>query len=182
VARQYGGVVPFARPGELASDTAAMWPVIQHALREMEGLDQIQYGSVLLLDPTSPTRLPEDIRQAAAMLGEDQQADGVIAVSEPEFNPYWHCVVDSGNGYMRDLIPGAGKYARRQDLPTVYRINGLLYLWRRAHVLESTNWRAGRLRMHIVPESRALHIDDVAQFEHAARLLETGALRLPWLK
>jgi N-acylneuraminate cytidylyltransferase len=182
VARAHGADVPFLRPPELASDTAAMWPVIQHALRTVEELDGIQYGSVLLLDPTSPGRLPEDIAAAVAALEGDDTADGVVGVSEPEFNPYWHCVVDDGAGYMRDLIPGAGGYARRQDVPPVYRINATLYLWRRAHVLGAADWRTGRMRMHVLPESRAMHIDDVEQFEHANLALEAGLVKLPWLE
>lgn len=181
VARAHGADVPFLRPAELASDTAAMWPVIQHALRSMEALDNVEYGSVLLLDPTSPGRLPEDIRDSVSRLERDGEAAGVIGVSEPEFNPLWQCVVDDGKGYMRDLISGADRYARRQDVPTVYRINATLYLWRRRHVLEAKDWRAGKLLMHVVPEGRAMHIDDASQFEHASFALEAGLVRFPWL-
>ena len=180
VALAHGAEVPFRRPAELATDGAAMWPVLQHALRETEQLDGSRFGSLLLLDPTSPGRTPEDVEAAVAALERDPTSDGVVAVSEPDFNPYWHCVVEEG-GYMRDLIPGAERFARRQDVPTVYRINGSLYLWRRDFVLETTNWRAGRLQLHEMPERRAIHIDDAEQFEHAEHLLRSGAVRLPWL-
>ena len=36
VARKYGAKVPFLRPAELARDDTPMWPVLQHALHEME--------------------------------------------------------------------------------------------------------------------------------------------------
>jgi len=66
-------------------------------------------------------------------------------------------------------------------VPSVYRINATLYLWRRDWVLGAEDWRAGRLRMLVVPEERAIHIDEPSQFEHASLLLERGLLRLPWL-
>ena len=61
VARQHGGCVPFLRPAELAQDDTPMIPVLQHALREMEQRDAQRYETILLLDPTSPGRLPVDI-------------------------------------------------------------------------------------------------------------------------
>jgi N-acylneuraminate cytidylyltransferase len=157
-----------------------MTPVLRHALTEAERQDGREYASVLLLDPTSPGRTPEDIAAAVRALEEDDECDGVIAVSEPEFNPYWHCVIED-DGYMRDLLPGAASFSRRQDLPTVYRINGSLYLWRRRLIMSDRHWRSGRTRMHVIPEERAIHIDDVAQFEHASLLLEHGLLTFPWL-
>ena len=181
VARAAGADVPFMRPAHLASDTAAMWPVIQHALDEVERAQGQKFGSVLLLDPTSPGRTPMDIAEAVAALERDADCDGVIGVSEPAFNPYWYGVVDDGSGYMRDLIPGAHKYARRQEVPKAFRINGTLYLWRADFVRRATDWRTGRLRMQEVPESRAVNIDDIDQFRLVEWLIETGGIELPWL-
>jgi CMP-N,N'-diacetyllegionaminic acid synthase len=179
-AAAHGADAPFRRPAELATDTAPMWPVIRHALTTVEALDGREYGSVLLLDPTSPGRLPGDIMSAVAALQSDEGCDGVIGVSEPPFNPIWHCVVEE-NGYLRDLIPGAGRFSRRQDVPPVYRINATLYLWRRRLVLGSDDWRAGRLRAQVTPEIRSFHIDDAEQLAHADAVLQGGVVDLPWL-
>jgi N-acylneuraminate cytidylyltransferase len=180
VARAHGADVPFLRPAELASDTAAMWPVIKHALRATEEIDGVEYASVLLLDPTSPGRLPLDIANAVRQLESDPAAVGVIGVSEPDFNPLWYCVVNEG-GYMSDLVPGANRYARRQDVPPVYKINGTLYLWRREHVLTADDWRTGRLLMEVIPQERAINIDVAAQFEQVSASLDAGTLDFPWL-
>jgi CMP-N,N'-diacetyllegionaminic acid synthase len=180
-ALEYGAEVPFRRPAELAGDTAAMWPVIKHALNESETVFKESYDAVVLLDPTSPARLPTDIAAALSTLASDDQCDGVIGVSEPEFSPYWHCVVEE-NGYMRDLFPTAKMFERRQDVPTAYCINASLYVWTRSLVLESDNWRSGRLRMHIVPAIRAIHIDELHQFEIAELMVKNGLLSLPWLR
>jgi len=182
VAREYGGEVPFLRPAELAQDDTPMWPVLQHALRELERRDARRYQSLLLLDPTSPGRLPDDVSRAIQMLDADPQAVGVVAVSEPPFNPRWVCV-EERNGYLAHAFESAGGYTRRQDVPKVYRVNALLYLWRRQHVLGSPDprWDDAPHRMLPVPEERAVHIDELRDFEHGELLVREGLIRFPWL-
>jgi CMP-N,N'-diacetyllegionaminic acid synthase len=181
VARAHGGEAPFLRPPELATDTAPMLGVLQHALRTMEELDGRRYETLLLLDPTSPGRLPSDVASAVALLESDPAADGVVGVSRPEFNPSWHCVVEK-DGYMAPLIKGAASYSRRQDLPDVFRINATLYLWRRDFLLAVRgSWMEGRLRLLEVPEVRAVHIDDADEFARADLMVRHGLVRFPWL-
>jgi len=184
VGRQYGADVPFMRPPELASDTARMISVLQHALGEMEKLDGKRYESLLLLDPTSPGRFPEDISKAVALAEADEGSDGVVGVSEPEFNPYWHCVVEEG-GVMRPLMKGAGRFTRRQDVPRVFRINASLYLWKRDFILsaKAVKWiEKGKHLMLEIPEHRAIHIDHIEDFEKAKLFLESGTISFPWIK
>jgi N-acylneuraminate cytidylyltransferase len=180
-ALEYGAEVPFRRPAELAEDTTPMWPVIKHALGQSELAFGERYDAVVLLDPTSPARLPTDIASALSTLEGDDGCDGVIGVSEPEFSPYWHCVVED-EGYLRDLFPRAKEFDRRQDVPVVYCINASLYVWRRQLVTDSENWRSGRLRMQVIPPARAIHIDELHQFEIAELMVRNGLLALPWLK
>jgi CMP-N,N'-diacetyllegionaminic acid synthase len=182
VARAHGALVPFIRPAELGRDDTPMWAVLQHALREMECRLGITFGSLLLLDPTSPGRIPQDIVQATKILELDPAAAGVLAVSEPHFNPRWVCVEEAG-GYMKQLVTTTRAYVRRQDVPPVYRINALLYLWKRDYVV---NEKALRLyddphRMLVVPEERAIHIDEPQDFALADLLVREGIIRLPWL-
>jgi len=181
VARAEGGEVPFLRPPELASDTAPMLGVLQHALSAMERLDGKRYGSLLLLDPTSPGRTPEDVAESLERLENDKAADGIVAVSQPEFNPYWHCMIEK-EGYMAPLIDGAARFSRRQEVPTVYRINATLYLWRRDYIATvQGSWMNGRHLMHEIPDFRAIHIDDLNEFNRAEVMLQSGLLQFPWL-
>jgi N-acylneuraminate cytidylyltransferase len=182
-ASQHGGDVPFLRPADLASDTAPMIPVLRHALLAAEAQDGIQYDTLLLLDPTSPGRLPEDVTAAVAMLADDPRAMGVVAVSAPAFNPRWVCVEEQ-DGYMAMAFPAEGLHTRRQDVPPVYRINATLYLWRRDFLLspEADRWQAAPHRLLVVPEERAFHIDLAADFRLAELMLQAGIVRLPWLE
>ena len=181
VAKRFGIDVPFLRPAELSGDETPLWPVLRHALAAVEQEDG-PYDALLLLDPTSPAREPGDVAQAYRRLREAPSADGVIGVSEPEFNPLWNAVVER-EGWMAPLVEDGARYERRQDVPTVYRVNGSLYLWRAGFVREETgSWRhSRRYLMQVLPEARAMSIDTQEQFERAECLVRAGQIRLPWL-
>ena len=181
IARRYGAEVPFLRPSELARADTPLWPVLQHALAELERAEETPFDQLLLLDPTSPARLPEEVGEALRRLRAAQEADGIVAVSKPDFNPLWVCVVQE-NGWMRDLFPDAARLQRRQEVSPVYRVNGAFYLWRTALVRTASSWRSGsRLMMFEIPEARAFSIDTMDQFERAEALVKAGLIRLPWL-
>jgi CMP-N,N'-diacetyllegionaminic acid synthase len=180
VARAHGGDVPFLRPAELARDDTPMTPVLQHALNEIERAEGHTYGSVLLLDPTSPGRIPADVTRAVALLEGDPNAQGVIACSQPTFNPFWVGVVEK-DSYMAPAFAGP-EYARRQDVPAFLRINGALYLWRRDFIERGASWRDEPHRALEIPEARAFSIDDLYEFQLAEQLVAAGLVELPWLK
>ena len=182
VARQHGGDVPSLRPAELAQDTTPMWPVLRHALDEVERTTNQQFGAVLLLDPTSPGRMPEDVTEALRILEADPEAVGVVAASEPPFNPRWVCVEEVG-GYMKPLVHDTQSYVRRQDVPPVYRINAILYLWRRDYMIseDAPRYYESPHRILVVPDERAIHIDEPRDFALAELLVREGLVKFPWL-
>lgn len=182
VARRFGADVPFLRPAELARDESSVWPALRHALAEVERGEGAAYDALLLLDPTSPAREPADVAGAVRRLQASPEAQGVIGVSQPEFTPVSHCVIERG-GWMAPLVEGGDRYERRQEEPTVYRINGSLYVWWAAFVRRHEgSWRAERRYLiHEIPESRAMSIDTAEQFERAEWLVTSGRIPLPWL-
>lgn len=181
IARAHGGDVPFMRPPELARDDTPMIPVLQHALRAAEDEEQQTYDALLLLDPTSPFRLPEEIGRAATLLSADPSAVGVVACSQPSFNPFWVGVVER-DGAIESAFPSASTYSRRQDVKRFFRINGALYLWRTSFLREaSSSWlSSGKHLLLDMPEQRAFSIDDELQFKVAELLLVQGLVQVPW--
>jgi len=178
-ARAAGGEV-LKRPSELAQDETPMLPVLRHALDALDPGGS-RYDLLLLLDPTSPGRLPDDVADAHRLIGAAPEADGVVSVSEPSFNPIWHAVVDR-DGYLEPLLPDASAYGRRQDVPRVLRINAALYLFRTAFLRrEAEAWQNGRHLLLEIPELRAFHIDSAEDLQLAELLLGSGMVALPWL-
>ena len=178
--RAVGGEV-LDRPASLAQDDTPMLPVLQHALETLDPAGE-RYARLLLLDPTSPGRLPDDVSRAHALLDARNDADGVVCVSEPGFNPIWHAVVEK-DGYLEQLFAEGRRFGRRQDLPRVLRINAALYLFRSGFLrAERTTWLAGRHVPVEIPDVRAFHIDSADDLRVAEALLQAGVVSLPWLE
>jgi CMP-N,N'-diacetyllegionaminic acid synthase len=182
-AEKYGASVPFLRPRNLAQDDTPLWPVLRHALENIETIEEASFDYVMLLDPTTPCRLPRYAAEALARLREKSDADGIIAVSKPDFNPIWHSVTSS-DGWMTDLIPEAARYNRRQDAPDVYRINGALYIWRADFIRrQADGWRSqGKHLLYEVPDFASISIDTEDEFKRAELFVTSGLFPLPWLK
>lgn len=183
VARQFGAEVPFLRPTELARDETPHWPVLRHALAEVERQEGCSYDALLLLDPTSPGREPADVSCALRRLQARPEADGIIGVSQPHFNPIWNCVVER-EGWLAELFDDGRQIARRQEAPRVFRIHGSLYLWRAGFVrAQERSWRGtGRYLLYETPERRSLSIDTAEEFAQAECLVRAGLIAFPWLK
>ncbi|MCU1536257.1 MAG: acylneuraminate cytidylyltransferase [Humibacillus sp.] len=186
VARAHGGDVPFLRPSELAADDTPMAPVVRHALEWVEDDEGRTYDAVLLLDPTSPARLPAQLADAIRRLTSTPDLDGVVSVSEPTFNPVWVGVrqdATRAGALARFTDSGAG-VTRRQDVDRFLRINGNFYVWRAGFVrrLEASWFDEGTHAGAEIPEAQAFSIDDDYEFRLIEALVAAGLLHLPWLE
>lgn len=125
VARQTGLAVPYMRPAHLATDTAGSREVIIDAMDYADSAG-IQYDNVVLLQPTSPLRTVDDVKQALDLYSQD--VDMVVSVVETASNPYYNCFeADATAGYLH-VSKGDGKITRRQDAPKVWEYNGAVYV------------------------------------------------------
>lgn len=184
VAREHGADVPWLRPAELARDDTPMAPVLTHALAAVEEQEGERYDALVLLDPTSPSRVPAQLSSAIEQLAQRPELDGVIAVSEPTFQPTWVGVrTDEGGVAHRYYAQGTG-VTRRQDVPVYQRINGNFYVWRADFVrrLQGSWFDEGTHGVVEIPEAQAFSIDDDYEFRLIEALVGAGLLSLPWLK
>ena len=183
LSREHGGDVPFIRPSELAADDTPMAPVIAHAITTVEAIENTTYDAVLLLDPTSPARDPQQLATAVDLLWQDHDLDGVVSVSEPTFQPEWVGVRQDGTTLRRYFSSGAG-VTRRQDTGRYLRINGNFYVWRAAsaRALHQSWFDEGRYTGLEIPEAQAFSIDDEFEFRLIEALVAAGLVRLPWIE
>ena len=157
VALALGAEVPFRRPRKLAQDkTPGILPVL-HALRWLGKHERYRPDYVMCLQPTSPLRTDKDIKNAVS-LAEEKKADGVVSVSPAEHHPYWMKKIDK-QGRMSDFMLLPRVIVRRQDLPSVYALNGAIYLARREILLNHKTWYTKRTYAYLMPRDRSLDID-----------------------
>ena len=124
VAESHGVPVPFMRPAELSTDTAGSREVILHAM-DMADAAGIRYDMVVLLQPTSPFRVVDDVRRAIAAYSPD--IDMAVTVMPAKTNPYLNCYEVDNDGFVH-VSKGDGNLRRRQDAPTCWEYNGAVYV------------------------------------------------------
>jgi CMP-N-acetylneuraminic acid synthetase len=155
-ARAFGLEVPFVRPADLASDTALMAPVLQHAVGEMESRG-FAADVVVLLQPTSPLRRGRHIDDAVALL-ESTRADSVVSVVEVphQFNPVSVMRLDGDR--LAPFLDGP-PILRRQDKPRVFARNGPAVLAVRTAVLRGGSLYGEDCRPLVMTPEESMDVD-----------------------
>lgn len=125
VARGYGASVPWLRPASLATDTASSMEVILHALERYETENGV-VDAVILLQPTSPFRTAQKIREAVILFERWGGLKPVVSVSPASSHPAW-CFKISG-AQMEPFLNWEGLKKRSQDLESAWILNGAIYI------------------------------------------------------
>jgi N-acylneuraminate cytidylyltransferase len=164
VARDAGAEVPFARPAELAEDTTATEPVVLHAISEL-GLRGYRPDAVVLLQATSPIRLPNTVLRAIEHY-ESTGVDSIVGVV-PQSPFLWRWSDPPTADYDVDHRP------RRQEITPAdlrYRETGSIYVTRTAVYEQHRNRLGGRISLFVMDELEGIDIDtetDLLLAEHA---------------
>src|SRR5678815_3235155 len=106
-----------------------MLPVIMHAVQTIEA-NGWRPEMIVLLQPTSPLRRSEHIRDAVVLL-RDTQADSVVtAVAVPRhLSPDYVMRLEAGR--LKPFLEAGARITRRQDARQAYSRDGTVYAcWR----------------------------------------------------
>lgn len=164
----YGLIVPFVRPDELATDAAGTYEVLLHALNFYEKYGR-HYDVVLLLQNTSPFRKAEQIKEALKLYTPD--VDMVVSVKECAANPYYCVFEEDSNGYLH-VCKGDGNVFRRQDAPKVYEYNGAIYIMN-AETLKTTHMHKMQKRVkYVMDEISSFDLDTMTDWYIAESIIK----------
>jgi len=166
IAKELGAkVIP--RPTELAADTTPDLPVLKHAIEYLEKND-IKVDLIVFLRPTQPLRTVEDIDNVIKKAIETG-AESVHTVHEVKEHPYWmNKIVD---GELVSFVEGGWDYTQRQDLPKVYKSNGLVDVMTRDLIMIKDKKRGNTQKAIITPVERGVDIDTEFDFVIAEEML-----------
>ncbi len=165
-----GGLVFFGpRPDQLSGDRVGDLPVLQHALQQAEAADACRYDIILMLQPTSPVRKPEDLTRCLEKLVHGSH-DAVWTVSpiDLKFHPLKILRVSNGNMSLWDES-GKSIIARQQLEPLYYR-NGICYAFTRECLMD-TQSIYGNNAGAVIIDHAFVNIDTAADFQAAEVLL-----------
>ncbi len=172
VAKANGVDILIKRPAELATDTAAKLPVIQHCVAEVEKQTGIRFNTLVDLDATSPLRLPEDIIGAVKLL-EDSGVSNVITGMPARRSPYFNLVEVGVDDVARLSKPPQGLVVRRQDAPPCYDMNASVYVWQHDALFSNATIFNSDTRLYEMPEERSIDIDSELDFKFVEFLFKS---------
>jgi len=172
VVEQHGLKVPFVRPAELATDTCGSSEVIQHAYQFFADKG-VKYDAIVLLQPTSPFRKVEFIKDAVALY--DDCIDMVTSVRPAACNPYYDGFEENTDGLLQ-ISKGDGTIARRQEAPEVWQQNGSIYVINPKSLLEKGMGGFTKIKKYAMPETYSVDLDTMLDWKMAELIIKEGIL------
>jgi N-acylneuraminate cytidylyltransferase/CMP-N,N'-diacetyllegionaminic acid synthase len=163
VAKQWGVEVPFIRPAHLAQDHSSKWEVFRHLVSTLEQQNGQRIDILVDLDTGVPMRTPADIEGCVKLLL-STDADVVTTAYEAERNPYFN-MVEMHDGVARIVKQPDTPIASRQVAPKVYSLSPAVFAMKRDILWRVEHWSQAKLRIIVLPRSRAIDIDTEVDFE-----------------
>lgn len=160
VVQNIGLDLPFMRPAHLADDHSTSQDVLIHAVDFYQNKN-IYYDVIVLLQPTSPLRSAEHIKDAIKLYSPD--IDMVASVKETDSNPYYLLFEEDNRGYLNKSKQG--NYTRRQDCPKVWEMNGALYIINVDSLFKKTIAEFDRIVKYEMDVISSIDIDNKLDFD-----------------
>lgn len=162
--------VPWMRPAEFSQDSSLVVDVILHALEALAREGDINYDYVALVQATSPTVTTADI-DAAVSMAIAKQADTVVTGFHVGQRHPATMFSLSAENQVSWLLNEEQRMSRRQDLPDYFIRTGLVYVVSTETLMQQRSIYGERIFCLVVPEERALTIDEERDFQMAEFLL-----------
>ena len=171
VAKEYGAEVPFMRPAELASDTAAAPDVYIHAVEFIMNETGESIENFLVLLPTAPLRTAAHIDEAVELFNKEK-ARTLLSMTETETPVTWIHYKDE-NGRVHNAGFGAGDVMKNRQTNETYIIpNGAIYVLSYSLLKEARTYYCDNTIAYVMPREASIDIDYPIDFEIAEMFLK----------
>jgi len=169
IARKYGATVPYLMPDELCRDQAPSHQPAQH-LAESLAEEGNAYETLVLLQPTSPLRIPADISD-----GIEKYKNGKynFMVSVTHIDPhYFHWAMEEREDGYWQMHFGDRYMKERPLLPDKYRPNGSVKIAEISSLSNEGNFFGKKCGAFETPRRRSIHVGTEFEFDIAEGLLK----------
>ncbi len=168
VAISAGIDAPFRRPPKLSGDRIGDLDVLTHALLTTEEADATTYDLIIMLQPTSPLRKPEDVTGCVKkLLNEGWDAVWSVSLTDSKAHPIKQLKIDVSDSI--DYYDGSGKeIIARQQLSSLFHRNGVAYAFTRECLLGQQTLKGHRTGAYVI-STQQISIDtewDIALAEY----------------
>lgn len=166
ISKKYGAEVPFLRSKENSSDTASSWDVCLEVLNKIDK----KFDIVVLLQPTSPLRTAQNIKEAIDLFFE-KNADSILSVTKLDHPIEW-CNYLPEDFSLNNFIKQEHRHKRRQDLLNSYRLNGAVFIIKSNLLSSNINLFSEKSYAYVMDENKSIDVDTEKDFIIAKALLE----------
>ena len=170
IAADYGVTVPFIRPSELSTDTAASADVIWHAMQWAESSGR-RYDAVGLLEPTSPFLYANRLFEAVKRLFKNDEAENIVAVRKVSPSTFY---IQKESEYLDVISRRIARegFLRRQDERSEVTPSGGFYIAKWSSFKSNKSFYTDKTLSFLVSDIEGLEIDEPLDWEFAEFIVE----------
>lgn len=168
ISKKLGANIPFLRPKRISGDKAKSIEFVLHAIDYFKR-KKISYDFIVLLQPTSPLRIYEDIEGAIRLYLKDK-SDSLVSVFREER-------VDETELYFRQndvgipVSPNHNKGKRRQDMKELFTRNAAIYITSTKYAKEKRRVISENPLLFEMSMERSLDIDTKEDLKELRKVL-----------
>jgi CMP-N-acetylneuraminic acid synthetase len=166
VAKKYSFVKVINRPQELATDTSSTEDTLIHAIEYMKTTFSQKYEAVLTLQPTSPFRSEETLRDFIAVYERNRLIYDAQLTLSADRTDFWR--KDSVGIYSR-LFPKAPR--RRQDREPLYKENSCIYITSISSLYKTHSVLGEKTNGYLISEEEAIDINEMIDVNIAEAII-----------
>ncbi|NDY73270.1 pseudaminic acid cytidylyltransferase [Desulfobacter hydrogenophilus] len=168
IAREWGAVIPFVRPSELANDYTPTAPVIVHAIEACRIMGW-SFENVCCIYPGVPFICNDDLKDALNLL---LKSESEFCFPVTEFpSAVQRALIRLEDGKMKPLYPQF-ETTRTQDLQPAYHDAGQFY-WGNTEAWEKNIKIHSNGIGYVIPNWRVIDIDTPADWKRAEMLFNS---------
>ncbi len=170
VCKKYPSIEVVMRPEQLAGDESPAVDYVKQVLDVLKEKYQESYDMTVILQPTSPLTLGEDIDATVNCLIKDRQADSAVSVVKLNHMVHPYKLKVMKDSVLLPFIEEENGRMAAHELPQVFVRNCAVYV-SRVSVIDSNRIIGDHCIGHEMPESRSIDINDPLDFDFAEFLM-----------
>lgn len=166
----------YIRPKDLSLDDSPTIDAVLHALDYYADQD-IFFDNVMILQPTSPFRCIEDIKESIKLMYQNPQTTCVASVFKLSDHHPRRIKLINSDGFLQDFCNDylEPEPSRRQDfVPNAFIRSGSIYLAKATQIINKKLIRGDYVKPIEVSEFYSINVDDEVDFYKAEALINSN--------
>lgn len=170
IGAKYPEIVSLKRPLEISDDKSPAIDYVKHTLAVMELQKGYTYDMVVIIQPSSPLRKPEDIDNTISLLFNHPEKESSVSVVKVDhmIHPLKLKVMD-GDALLPYIEEEDGRFASH-ELPDIYVRNCAVYVTRRQDLENRIDVISPNSVGYVMPPETSVDINEMLDFELAEHL------------